>query len=325
MALNGNLHDFSLTQLLNLVSVARKTGLLVIENGSQHVQLNFVKGKLACARMGQAVSALLDVLESSRRISSAQGRLLRERGGGMSEKELGLMLVNAGYITQRQALDCLQTYYLELVGELFGWRAGQFRFENDQPPPEGAITLRIGLEDLVLDGARKQQEAQLLLEEIPNLEMALRFVERPGSDIQKLKLSKEEWRVLRYVNPKNTLRQIATTLKLTDLELRRTVYALLQASLIELVRPAVAGAAMPAPRVEPQTAFGRQSASALPRETSSASSSTFSVHRSQPTPALAGASGFVARPKPAPVAHSQPNRGERFSLITRLINRIKAL
>lgn len=325
MALNGNLHDFSLTQLLNLVSVARKTGLLVIENGPQHVQLNFVEGKLACARLSMADSVLLDVLERSRRISSAQGRLLRERGRGMSEKELGLMLVNAGYITQRQALDCLQTHYLELISELFGWRAGQFRFENNQPPPEGAITLRIGLEDLVLDGARKQQEAQLLLEEIPSLEMALRFVERPGSDIQKLKLSKEEWRVLRYVNPKNTLRQIATTLKLTDLELRRTVYALLQASLVELVRPAVAGAAMPAPRVESQTAFGRQSASALPRETSSASSSTFSVHHSQPTPALAGASGFVARPKPAPVAHNQPNRGERFSLITRLINRIKAL
>jgi len=32
MALKGNLHDFSITQLLNLIHLARKTGTLAIES-----------------------------------------------------------------------------------------------------------------------------------------------------------------------------------------------------------------------------------------------------------------------------------------------------
>jgi hypothetical protein len=325
MALKGNLRDFNLTQLLNLVSVARKSGTLVVEDGPQQALLFFREGKLVCARTGQADGGLLDVLERSRRISSAQARLLKQRHRGMTEQELGLMLVNASYITQQEALASLQAHFLEVVNELFGWREGQFRFENDRLPPEGAITLRIGLDDLILDGSRRQQEAQQLLEEIPSLDMALKFVERPGTDIRQLKLSREEWRVVRYVNPKNSLRQIARTLKMSDMEIRRTAYTLLQASLVELVRPLTPEVSMLAQHPAPVTVPVRQAVSAAvpARKTTPA---PFATPLGQPVPAMAGAApAFLARPKPAPVAASQPSKRERVSLIGKLINRIKAL
>jgi DNA-binding transcriptional regulator YhcF (GntR family) len=47
----------------------------------------------------------------------------------------------------------------------------------------------------------------------------------------------EEWKVVSYINPKNSIRQIAKTNKMNDLEIRRIVYGLLQAGLIEIVRP----------------------------------------------------------------------------------------
>jgi len=43
--------------------------------------------------------------------------------------------------------------------------------------------------------------------------------------------------VVKFVDPKNTMRQIASTNKLSDLDIRRIVYGLLQAGLVELVRP----------------------------------------------------------------------------------------
>jgi hypothetical protein len=67
--------------------------------------------------------------------------------------------------------------------------------------------------------------------------MALKFTERPGTNIRDVNLSVEEWRVVSYVNPKNTIQQIAKTTQLNELEIRRVVYALLQAGLVELVRP----------------------------------------------------------------------------------------
>jgi len=68
--------------------------------------------------------------------------------------------------------------------------------------------------------------------------MALKFTDRPGRNLRNLNLSLEEWRVISYVNPKNTLRQIAQATKMNELEIRRVVYALLQAGIVELVRPA---------------------------------------------------------------------------------------
>jgi len=52
-----------------------------------------------------------------------------------------------------------------------------------------------------------------------------------------LNLSIEEWRVVKYIDPKNTMKQIASAAKLTDMEIRRIVYGLIQAGLVEMVRP----------------------------------------------------------------------------------------
>jgi hypothetical protein len=43
--------------------------------------------------------------------------------------------------------------------------------------------------------------------------------------------------VVSYINPKNSIRQIAKASKMNDLEIRRIVYGLLQAGLVRLVRP----------------------------------------------------------------------------------------
>jgi len=42
MALKGNLRDFTVTQLLNLINLARKTGTLTIEGPQELIPLNEV-------------------------------------------------------------------------------------------------------------------------------------------------------------------------------------------------------------------------------------------------------------------------------------------
>ena len=81
------------------------------------------------------------------------------------------------------------------------------------------------------------REWEQLQDEIPSLEMALKFADRPGTNIRNVNLSVEEWRVVSYINPRNTIRQIARATKMNDLEIRRIVYSLLQAGLVEIIRP----------------------------------------------------------------------------------------
>jgi len=146
-------------------------------------------------------------------------------------------LINAGYVTQEDVLASLKAYFVSVVQRLFTWVEGLFRFENDRLPPPGKITVRIDLENLIIEGSRQLREWEQLQDEIPDLDMALKFTDRPGANLRNVNLSVEEWRVVSYINPKNTIRQIAKATKMSDLEIRRIVYGLLQAGLVELVRP----------------------------------------------------------------------------------------
>ncbi len=237
MALKGNLRDFTITQLLNLVNLAKKTGTLVVEGPGEIAHVSFREGKLAYAMLGQEDNSLASVLQRNNKISTAQYRILKERASRMSDKELGLLLINAGYVSQDDILSSLQQYSLGVVRRLFSWMEGFFRFDTDTLPPNDRISVRLDLENLIIEGSRQMREWEQLQEEIPSLDMALKFTDRPGTNLRNINLSVEEWRVVSYVNPKNSIRQIARTTKMNDHEIRRVVYGLLQAGLVEIIRP----------------------------------------------------------------------------------------
>ena len=47
----------------------------------------------------------------------------------------------------------------------------------------------------------------------------------------------EEWRVISFINPRNTIKQIAQSNNMGDFQIRKIVYGMLQAGLVELVIP----------------------------------------------------------------------------------------
>jgi hypothetical protein len=243
MALRGNLRDFSVTQLLNLINLAKKNGTLIVEGPNDKAHIFFRDGKLAYAQIGQEDNRLATVLYRANKLSQGQYRAIQTRITQVSDKELGLLLINAGYITQEDILVNLQVYFTDVIRRLFTWVEGFFRFENEMLPPDDRINVRLDLENLIIEGSRQLQEWEQLQDEIPSLDMALKFTARPGSNIRNVNLSVEEWRVVSFINPKNSIKQIAIAAKLNDLEIRRIVYGLIQAGLVELMRPQ--GAAAP--------------------------------------------------------------------------------
>lgn len=238
MALKGNLRDFTVTQLLNLVNLAKKTGTLIIQGPTEEARVCFRDGKLAYAQLGNDDNSLSEILQRNKKISQHQYRILKERAVKMSDKELGLLLVNAGYLTQEDIIGSLQQHFGGIVQRLFTWVEGIFRFEQSMLPPEEKILVRVDLENLIIEGSRQLREWEQLQEEIPSMDMCLKFTERPDTNIRNLNLSVEEWRVVSFVNPKNSIQQIARATKMNDLEIRRVIYGLIQAGLVEVIRPA---------------------------------------------------------------------------------------
>jgi len=244
MALKGNLRDFSTTQLLNLINLARKTGTLTIDTDETLSRLCFREGKLIYATLDKQDDHLTAMLQRAGKLTAEQASAIQTRIGIKSDKELGLLLINAGYVSQDDIVRSVRTYILNNVYPLFTWSEGKFRFEANVLPFEDRITIPVNLESVIMEGSRRLKEWERLQEELPDLNVALRFAERPDARLRDISLSVQEWRVVSFINPRNTVRQIAQYNNLSDFQIRKIVYGLLQAGLVELIQPE--GAARPA-------------------------------------------------------------------------------
>ncbi len=254
MALKGNLRNFSTTQLLNLINLARKTGMLTIYEGvptgetdalgepkyapgGERARVAFREGKLIHAVMGNQDGDLATVLHKAGKLNDRQAQVIHQRASNTSDKALALLLIQANYVTQADIVNSLQQHTLDIVYDLLAWSDGPFVFEDNKLPPDDRITVPIDLENVIIEGSRRMRELEQLTEELPNLDFALKFPEDPGDKFKGIHLSVEEWRVVSFVNPKNSIRQIAKANNMSDMEIRRIVYGLLQAGLVELVKP----------------------------------------------------------------------------------------
>jgi hypothetical protein len=237
MALKGNLRDFSTTQLLNLIHLARKTGTLTIDTSNGSARMAFREGKLVYAAAGEETGSLTSILQRAGKLSTQQAQAIDKGSKKISDRELGLMLIDAGLVTQSDIVSSVRQHTLNIVYRLFTWAEGAFRFEANVLPPRDLITVPINLESVIMEGSRRLKEWERLQDDLPNLDLALKFTDRPDARLRSINLTVEEWRVVSFINPRNTIRQIAKANNMTDFQIRRIVYGMLQAGLVELVRP----------------------------------------------------------------------------------------
>lgn len=234
MALKGNLRDFTTTQLLNLIHLAKKTGTLTVDSG-QNAHVSFRSGKLIYAETDQQPGRLTQILFKAGKLSADQARLIDEKLRGRTDKQLGHRLIQAKLVTQNDIIQSIRQHMLDIVYKLFTWVDGTFCFEDNSEITAQKITIPIDLEVVIMEGSRRLQESEQLLEELPDLDASLRFVDRPDARLRNINLTVEEWRIISYVNPKNTIKKIAEANKLSDFQVRRTVYGMVQAGIVELI------------------------------------------------------------------------------------------
>jgi len=236
MALKGNLHDFTTAQLLNLINLARKTGTLTIE-GTQVAHMSFREGKLIYASLGEGGNSLAHMLQKAGVLTQEQGQVIEARAKGTGDKQLGHLLIQAGYVTQSDVIQSVRYHVLDVVYKIFTWVDGLFRFDANSFPSSDRITVPIDLESVIMEGSRRMKEWEHLKAELPDLRASLRFASKPDARLRNVNLTVEEWRVVSFVNPRNSLQDIAVAVNLNEFQIRRIVYGMLQAGLVELIDP----------------------------------------------------------------------------------------
>src|SRR5262245_10649390 len=235
MALKGRLQDFSTAQLLNLINLARKSGKLDLSNQNQGAYLFFKEGRLIHASTSMEEGHLAAMLFKVGKLTQDQVQAIINQYNSSSDRVIGKYLMDARLVSRDDIVQGVKDYMLGIVYDLFTWTDGNFYFEQDALPAKDRITVPLNLDNVILEGSRRIQEAGRLQDELPDLStIALKITDKPLRDV---KLTQDDWRVISHIHPRNSVKQIAQNNNMDEFQIRKIVYGMLQAGIVEIIRP----------------------------------------------------------------------------------------
>lgn len=269
MALQGTIRDFGLADILQLIGIQRKTGLLTLDSFDDTVTVKFLEGAVVGAdtRQRNLEDLLGSVLVRTGRITDAQ---LKEalRIQKSTLQRLGYILVRQNFVSEEDLQDALRIQVTQIVYRLFRWRDGKYHFvPTDQMEYDAEHFQPISAETILMEGARMIDEWPILERRIKSPKLVFRkteagaaldvpiaslldadidfgFQKDAGSESPAIKLSPEERDVLHMVDGTSTVQDLVDTSPLGEFDVYRVLYELISRSLIEEVRVfAVAGVA----------------------------------------------------------------------------------
>jgi hypothetical protein len=160
MSLVGSLEDLGLGDILQIVHLAGKSGVLRLRNESGEGQIVFKRGMIHEAYAKGGPTDLRELLAGRRAVP---GPLLERAWleAHHAGRKLAEVLVERGLATG-EAIDALRREQIEsAVLAMFGWPSGEFSFEMRDVGDEGAeLALEAGMNPqfLALEGTRRADE-----------------------------------------------------------------------------------------------------------------------------------------------------------------------
>lgn len=236
MALRGNLKDFSLPDVFQLVQLSGKTGVLRIQGTEAQGSIWFRDGDVFFAQSNWRREQLGERLVSAQRITpAALARALELRSaepdGG---RRLGEILVNEGYITQQVLEAFVHEQIQDTIFDLMRWDEGEFDFEVLPSIVHEDIGLSVSVENIVMEGARRLEEWQRIKKKVPSTDMVFKMATAPGEGTFEISLKPVEWALLLLIDGTRSVRELAVETHSTDFEVARVVYGLFSAGLLEV-------------------------------------------------------------------------------------------
>lgn len=168
-ALHGNLKDFGIAEVFQLIGQQRKTGLLQIESSDGRVELAFDAGAVVWASpMGDSeFSVLGDRLVRCGLITKPRLKeLMRE--GAASARPLPTLLVSTGVVDQADLEEINELLSRETIFDVMRWGDGSFHFNAQPVHHEVDPDNLLAAEQILMDGLRMLDEWQTFKGLVPD-------------------------------------------------------------------------------------------------------------------------------------------------------------
>lgn len=262
MALQGNLRDFSATEILQLLGSQKKTGCLVMEWNTERAQLWVMDGRIVSTRNPGMTpdDPLLSFLRKVHRLSDEQyrGILTIQRE---SKRDLEDLLLNGRYLEADELAGYIERQILEDLTRLVRWENGTYRFDPNSrwPNPPQA---RMSIEGAIMEAARRVDEQKRFVSVFKDPYQLLGVRDLPDPNEP---LSEEERELFAIIDGHHTVQDVVDAASLSEYEAYESLHRMLEANWIEVVGRRDPGAT-PAPVAEKAAAAVRHPRRAWWRE-----------------------------------------------------------
>ena len=264
MSLEGTLRDFSLADILQLVSLQHKTGLLTVRGSTDTVTLGFLDGMLVSAESSaqRLDTRLGTVLVKTRRLAAESlARALEIQAQTL--QRLGFILLKNGFCSVLDLRDGLDIQIKRIAYGLFRWTDGDYVFEQtEQVDYDAESTTPIAVERLLMEGARMIDEWPIVEKVVWSLDIVYQKVPVaqpviPAEDedavedvedsslarrarekrLDPIRVSRAEWSVYELVDGRRTVADINETAFLSEFDGCKACFDLVSRGLIEESAP----------------------------------------------------------------------------------------
>jgi tetratricopeptide (TPR) repeat protein len=245
MAIKGSLKEASLPDVIQLLTLGRRTGCLAVADRQNFGYIYFDEGRITYASIVNRRDRLGDILVKSGRITPDQLREAVELQGADRERKLGEILVETGALPRGELEDYMRLQIEEAVYYLFTWSAGTFNFEAGVRPEREDFLVQINPESLLLEGARRVDEWSLIAKKIPSFDLIF-TIDRAHMEAAAVTLSAGQQRILPLLDGSRDVQQVVEDSGLVEFEVGKALYGFITAG---FAHRAGSSASTPAPKV----------------------------------------------------------------------------
>jgi hypothetical protein len=231
MALQGSLEDFSLAEILQLIALQRKSGVLKLTSDAAKAVLFFEKGNIVSVtdRREKRGDPLLEFLVTTERLTAEQaGQICTIHA--QSKKDPLEIIITGGYLTSKQLSESVERHARELLPELLAWTKGNYFFSGDEKTvAKLPFKVPMRTEALLIESMRRLDESARIKQLYsPSL------ILRPKESSEKAELAEEEKWVFSLMDGRRPIREILAKSRMGEFDTYQILSDLIDAGLAEV-------------------------------------------------------------------------------------------
>ena len=247
MAFKGTLREFKVPDILQIIALQKKTGILTFTNPDGFVTLTFEAGQIVGVdafprKIGMRMGGVLVKRESITQEMLDRALAIQKK----TNQRVGEVLLSLGMVDRKTIEEALQNQAVEVVLSLFKWKKGDYNFKVlEELDPSIRALEPISTDSLIMEGVQMLDEWPLIKRLIPHDSMVfepvisgaprVEVVEEYADEVDVnglVYISTSESELLKYVNGKRRVRELNELGLVTEYKLYKSLYNLVRKGII---------------------------------------------------------------------------------------------